>query len=305
MNEISIYREKNLTGHKDSIYSIVPSPVAGQFFSAGGDGMVVAWEINEGSNGVLMAQLPNTVYAMCPMPDKNILAVGQNYEGIHLIDLTTRKEAGTLKLGNTPIYDIYYANGILFVGNGAGEVILINPDDLQILKRLKFSGDNARTIAVRDRHMAVGYSDNHIRIIDLKNLNVLHDIEAHEKSIFSLKYHGTGGNLISVARDARIKFWNTDKGYTEENTIIGHLYAINSIDFRPDYKYFATGSMDKTIKIWQSEDRKLLKVIDKARHGGHKSSVNKIFWSNYKNRLISCSDDRSISVWNIKFDKEP
>jgi WD40 repeat protein len=63
--------------------------------------------------------------------------------------------------------------------------------------------------------------------------------------------------------------------------------------------------MDKTIKIWDAKNFKLLKVIDKSRHGGHLTAVNKIFWSNYKNRLISCSDDRSISIWELKFNPLP
>jgi WD40 repeat protein len=44
----------------------------------------------------------------------------------------------------------------------------------------------------------------------------------------------------------------------------------------------------------------LLKVIDKARHAGHGTSVNKLWWSSFNNQLISASDDRSISVWEIE-----
>jgi hypothetical protein len=41
-----------------------------------------------------------------------------------------------------------------------------------------------------------------------------------------------------------------------------------------------------------------LKVIDKARHAGHGTSVNKLLWT--PNRLLSASDDRSISAWDIE-----
>jgi hypothetical protein len=46
---------------------------------------------------------------------------------------------------------------------------------------------------------------------------------------------------------------------------------------------------------------KLLKVIDRARHAGHGFSVNKLLWTNHHNQLLSASDDRSISVWQIIF----
>jgi WD40 repeat protein len=70
--------------------------------------------------------------------------------------------------------------------------------------------------------------------------------------------------------------------------------------FSPDGKYFATASMDKSIKVWDTTAMKLLKVIDKARHAGHGTSVNKLLWTAFNNQLISTSDDRSISVWDIQ-----
>ncbi|MFM8834779.1 MAG: WD40 repeat domain-containing protein, partial [Cytophagales bacterium] len=51
------------------------------------------------------------------------------------------------------------------------------------------------------------------------------------------------------------------------------------------------------IKIWDANTLQLLKVIDKARHAGHGTSVNKLWWSSHQQQLVSASDDRSISVW--------
>ncbi len=86
-----------------------------------------------------------------------------------------------------------------------------------------------------------------------------------------------------------------------KESIAAHLFAINDIEYSPDGKHFATCSMDKSIKIWDAKAFQLLKVIDKARYAGHGTSVNKLYWSTYENKLISGSDDRSISVWDIDF----
>jgi WD40 repeat protein len=53
--------------------------------------------------------------------------------------------------------------------------------------------------------------------------------------------------------------------------------------------------------VWDTNEMKLLKVIDKARHTGHGTSVNKLLWTSFQNQLISASDDRTISVWDIQF----
>ena len=78
------------------------------------------------------------------------------------------------------------------------------------------------------------------------------------------------------------------------------MYAINHIVFSPDGSKYATASMDKSIKIWDAEKHKLLKVIDKSRHAGHGTSVNKLLWTQHEHWLVSASDDRSISVWDIE-----
>jgi WD40 repeat protein len=59
--------------------------------------------------------------------------------------------------------------------------------------------------------------------------------------------------------------------------------------------------MDKTIKIWDLHTFQLLKVIDRSRHAGHATSVNKVLWTDHAGQLLSCSDDRKISVWDLDF----
>jgi WD40 repeat protein len=49
------------------------------------------------------------------------------------------------------------------------------------------------------------------------------------------------------------------------------------------------------------DELRLLKVIDRARHAGHGTSVNKVLWTSHEDQLVSASDDRTISIWNIIF----
>jgi WD40 repeat protein len=79
------------------------------------------------------------------------------------------------------------------------------------------------------------------------------------------------------------------------------MYAINSLSFSPNGKHFVTCSLDKSIKLWDADQLKLLKVIDKARHAGHGTSVNKLLWTAYNGQVVSASDDRTISIWKFIF----
>jgi len=117
--------------------------------------------------------------------------------------------------------------------------------------------------------------------------------------VFALRYSPDEKILVSGARDAHLKFWSVDP-YALSEDIVAHMYAINYLSFKEDGSMLVTCSMDKSIKVWDTEERKLLKVIDKARNAGHGTSINKVVWSSYTQEVISVSDDRSISIWNIE-----
>jgi len=288
------------------VYTLARGNDSHHFFSGAGDGMVVRWDLRTPENGELIARLPNSIYALHRHAAHDLLVVGHNYDGIHLLDWQNKKEIGSLQLTKAAIFDLQALDGDVLVAAGDGTVTQVALPSLTIKGQVQASTQSARTIAVNETRgeVAVGYSDNSIRIFDTA-LKLKQAWTAHANSVFTLRYSPDGRYLMSGARDARFKVWDADNGYARAGEVVAHLFAINHIDFSPDGKHFVTCSMDKSIKVWDWEALKLLKVIDRARHAGHGTSVNKLLWSNYNQQLISASDDRSISVWNIHFQTQP
>jgi WD40 repeat protein len=302
MTQVQIKRLHSLKGHRDAVYTLHGAKDSQYFFSGSGDGMVVRWDLAEPENGELIAKLPNSVYALHYLPSANLLVAGHNYEGIHLLDWQNKKEVASLKLTTAAIFDIQSFGERLLVTSGDGTINLIDYEMLSIVNKVRASEKSARTIAVNPAggEFAVGFSDYYIRIFD-ENLAEKYGWQAHDNSVFTLRYSQDGKILLSGSRDARLKAWAVTEQYEKIEEIVAHMYAINHIEFSPDGKHFVTCSMDKSIKVWDSNALKLLKVIDRARHAGHATSVNKLLWTDYQNQLMSASDDRSISVWQIIF----
>ena len=302
MTQVQIKRLHSLTGHRDAVYTLHAAAESSHFFSASGDGMVVRWNLDDPETGDLIAKLPNSVYALHFHPDLNALIAGHNYEGIHLLDWQNKKELASLKLTTAAIFDIQSFGDRLLVASGDGMIHLVDLKNLTTIRKVKASEKSARTIAINHAtgEIAVGFSDFFIRIFD-EDLTLKYEWAAHQNSVFTLRYSPLGEMLLSGSRDARLKTWSVHQGYQKANEVVAHMYAINHIEFSPDGKHFVTCSMDKSIKIWDAHALKLLKVIDRARHAGHATSVNKLLWTDYNNQLLSASDDRSISVWQIIF----
>ena len=318
---IVVSKLHTFTGHKDCVYTLENSPQGPVFFSGAGDGMVVSWNIQNPEQGKLLAKVGASVYALHYDSSRNQLIIGQNYEGIHRVNLENKEavaavetapvetaavETGSVKITEAAIFDITTFENKILVGDGNGVITAVDAETLGVIKRIRACKESVRTMAVHPhrQEMAVGFSDNTIRIIDLHDLKVKQVIEAHKNSVFTLCYSPDYKVLLSGSRDAHLKIWNVEENYTLQEAIVAHMYTINHISFSPDGKYFVTCSMDKSVKVWDAHQFKLLKVIDKARHAGHGTSVNRTLWpghtlENGDYTLISASDDRTISLWAI------
>jgi WD40 repeat protein len=303
MSNVQVSRLQTLTGHRDCVYTLAKSNEPHRFFSGAGDGMVVMWDLNNPESGELIAKLPNSIYALHYHSENDLLIAGHNYDGIHLLDWKNKKEIASLQLTKAAIFDIQSFNDHLFVATGEGVVWKIDLKRLNIVGQTQPSEKSARTISIhrKRREIAVGYSDHTIRIFDLDDLKLKKEWQAHTNSVFTVRYSPDRNFLFSGSRDARFKVWDVKADYSKAGEVVAHLFAINHLDFSPDGKHFVTCSMDKSIKVWSTEELKLLKVIDKSRHAGHGTSVNKVLWTSHHDQLLSASDDRTISTWNIIF----
>ncbi|MEH1977938.1 MAG: ribosome assembly protein 4, partial [Nostoc sp.] len=84
----------------------------------------------------------------------------------------------------------------------------------------------------------------------------------------------------------------------EINTLEGHSSLVYSVGFSPDGKTLASGSGDKTIKLWDVSTGKAIKTLT-----GHSSLVNSVGFSPDGKTLASGSYDNTIKLWDVSTGK--
>ena len=82
-------------------------------------------------------------------------------------------------------------------------------------------------------------------------------------------------------------------------TLYGHVSRINSLSVSPDGRRMATGSWDRTVKVWDAETGAALVTLQ-----GHTSSVNGVSFSPNGQRIASASADGTVKVWDARSGKE-
>ncbi|CAH0771272.1 unnamed protein product [Bemisia tabaci] len=80
--------------------------------------------------------------------------------------------------------------------------------------------------------------------------------------------------------------------------ISGHLGWVRSVAVEPGNEWFATGSADRVIKIWELASGRL-----KVSLTGHISSVRGLAVSAKHPYLFSCGEDRQVKCWDLEYNK--
>ena len=78
--------------------------------------------------------------------------------------------------------------------------------------------------------------------------------------------------------------------------VVGHTDSVQSLAFRPNSYLLASGSSDKTIRIWDVGDNNNLRHVRTLR--GHTGSVLSVAWSPDGRTLASGSRDGTVRLWN-------
>lgn len=166
------------------------------------------------------------------------------------------------------------------------------------------------------RFMFTGSQDRTIKMWDLSNLSLENIVEgqqmrcksltthkAHEKDINSLDVSPNDKLLASGSQDRTAKLYSieyvrTSSGLRGEiqhlGTLKGHKRGVWTVRFCRTNRVLATGSGDKTVKIWSLDDYSCLKTFE-----GHTNSVLRVDFFNAGLQLVSTASDGLVKIWAI------
>lgn len=293
-----------LTGHKDCLYSSLLAPNQQYLYTAGADGLVARWDLQEPKDATLAAQLSNGIYSMKFLPNSASLLLGSMTGGLHLVDLLQHKELHHYQRSADPIFDMDWVAEQLFVAHGDGVISIWEAESLQSLRlqqSITVSNAAIRSLLAHptEQLLATGSSDGAVRLHNQRG-ELLQTLAAHKSSVFSLLWLAGGKYLLSGSRDAHLAVWETASGKLLDK-FPAHLFTINHLLHLPELGLVASAGRDKTIKLWDDKSLELVKVANYDKFPGmaHSHSVNKLVWLPQQQQLISVGDDRKVIIWHI------
>ncbi|EPS68304.1 hypothetical protein M569_06466, partial [Genlisea aurea] len=111
-----------------------------------------------------------------------------------------------------------------------------------------------------------------------------------KKNVLSLAVSSDGRYLATGGLDRHVHLWDVR---TRQHAFPGHKGPVSCLTFRQGTSELFSGSFDRSIKIWNAEDRTYISTLF-----GHQSDVLTID-SLRKERVLTVGRDRTMHLWKV------
>jgi WD40 repeat protein len=242
---------------------------------------------------------PNIVTCMALSPDGHRALAGMKDGAIWLWDVDDAKVVRKMQIGKDEITSlVFQADGKRWLcGTKQGLVVLWDTDTGKEQRRYEGHRDIILALAFikKNKHLlsCAGGVDGTMRLWDLAKGGKVDEERLGKGTahIYSAAFAPEGKGL---ATGYATRLGLCDGTGDEVGKLEGHKGRVVALAYTPDGKLLASGSKDKTLRIWNVAEKREHRL-----HEGHKGSVTAVCFSANGQRLLSGGDDNTVRLWDV------
>jgi WD40 repeat protein len=234
--------------------SVALSPDGERPAFGSGEGAVIIWNYAKGAiENRLLDVHKGIVWDLAFSPDGKTIATAGDDSSIHLLDVASGKDVGSINTNNKVSSVTWDPNGGRLAAGVGPRVMAWNPSDLKTpifdqnlqvdVNGVAWSPDGA-AIAAATSFPDVSILDPNTGIVNLR-LN-----ESLTKKVESVAWSPDSRLLASGSADNLVHVWDVAKGRPATAPLKGHFNEVTSVAINHDKTILASGSKDGKIILW-------------------------------------------------------
>ncbi|KYM96065.1 PREDICTED: WD repeat-containing protein 3 [Cyphomyrmex costatus] len=209
----------------------------------------------------------------------------------------------------TDVRAICFSSDNLAFATASGDSIkLWNRPTLSSLRTVQCGYALTITFVPGDRYLIVGLKDGKMLIVDISSGDILEEISAHSKELWSITLFPDLKGVASGSGDQTVKFWNFELIQDPDNQtkakVLSVLHvrtlklkeSVLCVRITPNNKFVAVSLLDCTIKIFFLDSFKFFVSLF-----GHKLPVLCMDISSDSTLIVTGSADRNIKIWGLDY----
>jgi dipeptidyl aminopeptidase/acylaminoacyl peptidase len=253
------------------------------------------------------------VHAVALSPDGKTLATAGFDNVVKLWSLApdgTLKEIKALTGHTGPVYAVAFhpkEEGVLATASLDKTAKIWNVKDGKATQELKGHTDIVDSVAFSPdgKVLATGSADKSVRLWNPADGKETKNLGTHPGSVYAVVFSPDGKLLASAGGDNSsktgkehvVKLWDV-AAMKEAKTLTGHELPVTAITFAGDAKTLVSGSMDRTLRFWDTATGKETKKL-----GPTPDDPYALAWSDKAKALGVCGYSGQLSVWPAGADK--
>ncbi|MBW4515807.1 MAG: hypothetical protein KME11_11330 [Timaviella obliquedivisa GSE-PSE-MK23-08B] len=271
-----------LEGHQQRIRTLAFSPDGALLASSGDDGKVRIWD---GGTGALIQSFEG---------DRRLWSVA-----FHPMESSSETSSSycLATAGDDQLIRLWHPL--------TGECLSTYPGHTSKVWSVAFSPDG--------RMLASGSDDQTIKLWDIETGRCIKTFQGYKNLVWSVAFSPAGNQIASASEDGIVRLWQVPQAISSQailsqaiastqtrsqsiacQEMIGHEGRAWSVAFSPVGQLMASGGDDQTIRLWNVNTGRCLKVLQER-----SGQVRRVLFSPQGNLLATNSNDNTVKLWDV------
>ncbi|CAO3574551.1 unnamed protein product [Mortierella alpina] len=287
-----------LSGHTETVNSVVFSPSGQQIASGSADMTVRLWDAQIGAPGAILSGHTNWVRSVVFSPSGQQIASGSDDKTVRLWDVQTGAPGAILSGHTDSVNSMVFSPSGQQIASGSGDKMVRLWDGQTGAPGAILSGHThwVRSVVFSPsgQQIASGSDDHTVRLWDPQTGAPGAILSGHTNSLTSVVFSPSGQQIASGSNDNTVRLWDAQTSAPGAN-LSGHTDSVTTVVFSPSGQQLATGSWDNTVRLWDAQTGAPNFILS-----GHTDWVRSVVFSPSGQQIASGSDDKTVRLWDAQ-----